>query len=242
MNNSFYQYLPHEENNNISLFQSQLYNNGKNLGRTKLCKVINSDSRYKLEWYITEKNISLLEFNTDNELKENGFDVLIYTIKRKKSSKVVKFIIKKAPYLDLNYGCIESSNRFNVPLFVALANTDFKTADLLIKKGADINFSFRHIITEVNEDDIPYIREDFKYCERLEQDNITLVYYRIILADVIKYLCEVNRLNQKNLDYLIEKGYDITNINFELIEKLKKNNKENYIFMLNKAINKKYKR
>ncbi|ORX78545.1 hypothetical protein BCR32DRAFT_328500 [Anaeromyces robustus] len=236
------QYKRDIQNWDIEFFKGERYNNGESQ-RSKLCKIIEYDNKNKLEKYIEEKNISILEFNINsNDISGYGFDILTFALKKRVSTKIIKYIVKNGPYLDLNYGCMENSNTFSVPLFIALANNDYETANFLIENYADINFIYHYQIDKVHAEDISYIRKDFKYCETLDQDLLyqnSNYYYRNVKANVIQYLCEVERLNPKNLNYLILKGYDITtNISKEFLDKLKFYKKINYIDMLRTAINK----
>ncbi|ORX51531.1 hypothetical protein BCR36DRAFT_351434 [Piromyces finnis] len=70
------------------------------------------------------------------------FDILIYAIKNNAFLDIIKYIIEKTPYTELNYGVKEHHKSFKIPLFEAIAKNNFKIADLLIEKGADLNYEY----------------------------------------------------------------------------------------------------
>ncbi|ORX35199.1 hypothetical protein BCR36DRAFT_588525 [Piromyces finnis] len=132
------------------------------------------------------------------------FDILIYAIKNNAFLDIIKYIIEKTPYTELNYGVKEHHKSFKIPLFEAIAKNNFKIADLLIEKGADLNYEYYRSWCKV--DDIwDYV---FRYCGRTDQDT-ELDYYHYVNADVFNYLREFDCLNNENYKYLEKKGLSL---------------------------------
>ncbi|OUM59014.1 hypothetical protein PIROE2DRAFT_15582 [Piromyces sp. E2] len=100
--------------------------------------------------YIKEKNYmkndktlfaSYIE-NEEYNLKEMNsfdFDILIYAIRHRFSKDVITYIMDQVNYETLNY-YIKKSNRIKTPLSEAIIQNLFEIADLLVKRGADINY------------------------------------------------------------------------------------------------------
>ncbi|ORX68084.1 hypothetical protein BCR32DRAFT_272531 [Anaeromyces robustus] len=113
--------------------------------REKTFDMIENDDKNALTKYFTNNKIQLKEINNFD------WDILSYAIDNDVSIDLIKFLIKKYEECNLsfNYG-IEIDNkyiyndvilpRFENPLHLAIAKNDFEVANLLIEKGADINF------------------------------------------------------------------------------------------------------
>lgn len=78
------------------------------------------------------------KYISNHEIKNNSFDLLLYTIKNASSLFTIKYILNVYQYLykDLNYA-IDSGES---PLAVALSLNKFSLSDFLIEQNADINF------------------------------------------------------------------------------------------------------
>ncbi|ORX49035.1 ankyrin [Piromyces finnis] len=85
-----------------------------------------------------ESYLSLNHQISDGDIKNNTFDLLIYTIKNASSIPIVKVILDNYQqlYKNLNYSLING----NSPLASALSINNFEISDLFIKKHADINY------------------------------------------------------------------------------------------------------
>jgi len=87
----------------------------------------------KLKNYIETNNYKITQWNS----KE--FDILIYAIENVNSISMIKFLIKECNYSTLNY-FIFKDYEYKSPLSAALANNNFKIADVLLDNKADINY------------------------------------------------------------------------------------------------------
>eukprot|EP00833_Pecoramyces_ruminatium_P004672 jgi/Orpsp1_1/1178704/evm.model.c7180000066423.1 len=79
--------------------------------------------------YINRNNIELKDLNMYN------FDILIYVIKHNFSKEIIEYIIDQINYKSLDYTIKNIS-----PLFTAISCKRFDIADMLIDRGADINY------------------------------------------------------------------------------------------------------
>ncbi|ORX87447.1 ankyrin [Anaeromyces robustus] len=138
--------------------------------RNNILKIINKNNISLLRKYVTENNISLISFNNEN------FDILIYSIEKKASIEIIKFIINQCKYETFNYYVTEN-DKDKVPLYSAIAKNNFIIADFLIKKNADINY---------------------------------------FTPNIIIYLYNTFSLNPKNLNYILNNGFNKEYINEEI--------------------------
>ncbi|ORX88194.1 hypothetical protein BCR32DRAFT_273742 [Anaeromyces robustus] len=211
---SFFQILKYHLQNETPEIQkiysnyNEIENEKINIQNKNLIERGNTDLLHK---YIKDKNISLKSLNSTIEFdnygclrSDMGFDILIYAIERKAPYDMIRYIVETTPYTDLDYGKVKNKDEFCVPLFTAIGNNDFKVADYLISKGADIHYEFRsdpwNIGSEYNENP-----SKLSYCSIVDE-NFELDYEYYIRADVVNYLLDYNRLNHENKKYLIKKG------------------------------------
>ncbi|ORX76885.1 ankyrin [Anaeromyces robustus] len=167
--------------------------------RKNIIKIIenNHNNINELKNYVNINKINLKELN------DNNFDLLIFTIEKNASSKVINYIITQCQYETLNYSFnakqgYEKYNTdlfikdinffgFKIPLFSAIILKNFEVANLLIQKKADINYG---------------------------------------KVDIISYLCYINTLNytidldDKIFKFIINNGFYIKQLTTDFMNKL----------------------
>ena len=127
-------------------------------------------SKSLFEEFIKNNDIDIKEINT------YGFDILIYAIENDFPTEFIKYIIHLFDYKTFDYVVKKKT-----PLMVCLSNKNFEIADLLLEKGADINYNEEH-----------------------DHENSRILYrYKFDIQNV-KYLLK-NGLKDSN--YLINKCY-----------------------------------
>ena len=159
--------------------------------RKKTFSMIKQNDKNALIRYFNENNIRFEDINNFDR------DILIYAINNDVSIEIIQFLVQKYEEcnLSLNYG-IEFDNRyihkdvklprFENPLHLAIAKNNFEVANLLIEKGADINFEIEnmepvylykyHFITHENLDFM--LNHGFnKYIHLLKQCIYNYYYY-----------------------------------------------------------------
>ena len=215
--------------NNGQITQSDLY---ENTGKTLICEIIKNGNINDLEIFINKYNVSLHQYTN------NSFDILIYAIKNNVSIDMIKYIIEKAPYKNLNYTIKEDNNSIGTPLFLSLAQNKFEIADLLIENGADINMTLRCDIDKIKEEEVYLVENPYKYYDvNVNRDCFTHDYSRAIYSNIIQYLCEVDSLTQQNIEYIKKHGFEINTIRPGIVKQLERNNKSNYAKMISSLIN-----
>jgi len=100
--------------------------------RNKLKEIIRKNDIKVLENYLSDNNLSLKDMNN------GAFDALIYSIEQNSSIDVIKYIMSKCQYKSYNFYITENNNN-KIPLFSAIAQNNFKVADLLLANKANIN-------------------------------------------------------------------------------------------------------
>ncbi|KAL6590801.1 ankyrin [Neocallimastix sp. 'constans'] len=106
----------------------------------KLKELINNNNLKDLRRWIQEKEIKSSEYR--------NFDmILIYSIENNATAEIIEYIISQRQYDYLNFQI-----NGKIPLFIAVGSNKFKIADLLIKKGADINFEVTITYPEIYND------------------------------------------------------------------------------------------
>jgi len=192
--------------------------------------------------------------------KRCGFDVLIFGIDSHVSDKMLNYIIDNGSYDDFNYLCIENDRTFKVPLFTAIEHNNFSIADRFIEHGANINYNI-HCNVDTIPDSLSYMypplignyifnNDHFKYYDEKVEENLeylrnmkgtkdidkkgNLTYHLIINGNIIHYLCEANGLNEQNLTYIVNNGFDTSSIKPSLIRRLKHHNKTEYIELISR--------
>ncbi|OUM59100.1 hypothetical protein PIROE2DRAFT_15455 [Piromyces sp. E2] len=214
---------------NGQLSDSDLY---ENKGKTLICEIIKNENINELENFINKYNVSLHQYTN------NGFDILIYAIKNEVPIDMIKYIIEKTPYKNLNYTIKENNNSIGTPLFLSLAHNNFKIADLLIDNGADINMTLRCDIDKIKEEEVYLIQNPYKYYDvNINRDCFTHDYSRAIYSNVIQYLCEIDSLSQQNIEYIKKHGFEINTIRPGIVKQLERNNKPEYAKMISNLIN-----
>ncbi|ORX57851.1 hypothetical protein BCR36DRAFT_277776, partial [Piromyces finnis] len=105
--------------------------------RNNIIDLIKSNNLTNLINYVETNCVFLLALNNIE------FDILIFSIENCDSNDIVQYIINQCQFETLNYSfyCQSICYRgYKVPLFSAVAKKKFGIADLLIEKGADINY------------------------------------------------------------------------------------------------------
>jgi len=196
--------------------------------RYQVCQLIKNGDTRILDLYVTSNKIVLKDFNFDeSELLYNpysgmdySFDLLIFAIENKASLDMIKYIVERTPYNNFNYGIRSNKYKFRVPLFHAIANNDFKVADYLISKGADLQYEFRCTVGKVDD---PWSCGGLKYCGYTEEDT-ELDWYLYIGANVINYIREIKKVNEENLKYLEKHGFSYSS--FEKADMIREANRD----------------
>eukprot|EP00833_Pecoramyces_ruminatium_P009180 jgi/Orpsp1_1/1183212/evm.model.c7180000084269.1 len=93
-------------------------------------EIIKNDDLLKLKSFIEENNIKF----SKEHLNSDNYDILISAINHNASINILKFIINNVKYENLNY---IHNNRS--PLLIAILKENFKVANFLITKGANVN-------------------------------------------------------------------------------------------------------
>jgi len=215
---------------NCQLDQKELYGDK---GKTIICEIIKSGNKQKLEEFINKYNVVLLHYTEDN------FDILVYSIKNSVPLEMIEFIIEKAPYKFFDYTIKEDNGLVCTPLFAAIAQNSFMIADLLIKKGANINMTLNCAIGTVQEEEV-YLQQNssYKYYDvNVNRDCFTHEYSRVIYSNVIQYLCEANAINSQNIEYLKEHGFNKKSVRPGIVKQLERNNKAEFAKLISKLIN-----
>jgi len=134
--------------------------------QNELKELIKKSNIFELKNYF-EKNIKYERFNSYNEL-------LLYSIENNVSNNIIEYIIKLGQLKNLNF-YIPFDNINKVPLFIAIANNNFRLSNLLLKYNADINYKIN------NQNVIEYLLE-----------------YNLLITDInLKYI--LNKFNRKNI-------------------------------------------
>ncbi|OUM68779.1 hypothetical protein PIROE2DRAFT_3474 [Piromyces sp. E2] len=99
---------------------------------------IKNDNLDDLHKYVTENKVELKILNKSN------FDILVIAIDYCVSTKFIQYIIQESYYRTLNY-YLQYNIRYGrkdyvSPLVMALIRNNYSIADILLKKGANINF------------------------------------------------------------------------------------------------------
>eukprot|EP00833_Pecoramyces_ruminatium_P008860 jgi/Orpsp1_1/1182892/evm.model.c7180000083093.1 len=148
--------------------------------RIKFTNELLKNDKNEIEKYISDNNLYIKKFNT------SCFDLLIFSIKNNLSYDIINLIIEKCDYTSFNYAIDRNiyglSYCMNNPIYSALEMKNFKVSNLLISKGADINYIL-------------------KYDSDNENDE-----------DVLNYLYRNNKLNDRNFIYLLNNNYVLSNI------------------------------
>jgi len=85
------------------------------------------------------KNILLKNDISIHDINFENFDVLIFAIENRTSIEFVKYVISLQQ--SLNYYTLTEKHEYITPLFAAIAIKSLSIVQLLLKKGADVNFN-----------------------------------------------------------------------------------------------------
>lgn len=102
--------------------------------RNYIIFLINNNNIIQLENYLELNNIKL------NELNNNDFDILIYSIESNASFNILKYVYNKCQYKTLNYNILSKDFGRKSPLLSAISKNNFAFAEFLLKNGADIYY------------------------------------------------------------------------------------------------------
>ncbi|OUM63959.1 hypothetical protein PIROE2DRAFT_9421 [Piromyces sp. E2] len=197
------------------------------------------------------KSVIVMSPISNNDIPEleriiSGFDVLIYGIEQGVSENMLNYIIQNASYRNFNYVFIENDRSFKVPLFTAIRNNNFALADRFIELGANINYIIQCDVDTIHDESAHifppllgnyiFSNDHFKYYDEKvrgkEEDFI--MFHLIINGNIIHYLCEENDLNEQNLTYIVNKGFNTDLIKPSLIRRLKIHNKNKYVELISR--------
>ncbi|OUM61380.1 hypothetical protein PIROE2DRAFT_62551 [Piromyces sp. E2] len=114
--------------------------------------ITDKEKKYITDLILDKDLTSLKLFFKDNEfeledLKSNDFNLLVYVIQQNISVKAFKIIIEECQFDNFNY----STSKHNSPLYYAIFHEQFKIADILLERKANINF-----LSENNSENIFY--------------------------------------------------------------------------------------
>ncbi|ORY75169.1 ankyrin, partial [Neocallimastix californiae] len=143
--------------------------------------LIEGNSINDFKTYFYYNNISI-----NNKINDSSFDVLTYSIEHNSNNEIIKFLINQ--YENVNY----EFNRNKIPLFLSLEKNNFYITDILLKRGANIN-----------------------YCNSNKENVLFYLYQnkilnRKILLYLIHHGIDINYKNKEGsclLSYIIEDGH-----------------------------------
>jgi len=124
--------------------------------RVEILEYIENDNLFELKNYVSNYDIDLKDINNEN------FDLLINTIEKNVSIKIIQYILHHCEYETLNY-IIKENNHEYTPLLTALSENKFEIADFLIENKADINYPSHNVIeylktnNNLNKNNLKYI-------------------------------------------------------------------------------------
>jgi len=186
--------------------------------RNDIVQIISSCCRNVTHFIKELENFSINNDLKLNELNNKNFDILIKVIDNIKEYKVeenyyylkiIDYIIQKCKYQTLNY-TICNDNFTEVPLFLAIYKGLFKIADLLIEKGANINYLIKNKKNnKVNI--IQYIKEK----------NIRKIHKNTLNKIIIRELGQVTTtINNNIFNYIFNVGFNVESNIMNLVSDL----------------------
>ncbi|ORX48369.1 hypothetical protein BCR36DRAFT_584289 [Piromyces finnis] len=154
--------------------------------RFDIIQLLKDNDEKNLEKYVKDKNIKL------NKLNTYDFDILMYAIENNFEDRIVECIINMKHYETLNY-YTENNTKIKTPFVCAIESNKFNIADLLLRNGYDINYSFQYLD----------MFNEMKY------------------FDIIDYLYSTNYFKKNEfscygLMYLLNNGYTIKNKEYDI--------------------------
>eukprot|EP00833_Pecoramyces_ruminatium_P006224 jgi/Orpsp1_1/1180256/evm.model.c7180000072686.1 len=158
--------------------------------------LLNGECISELDNYIKRYKIKL------HELNSNDFDIIIAIIRTlnpydnmndNNLYNIINFIIQHCQYQNFNFSITTKNNDIEVPLFVAIDTNQFHIANLLIEKGADINY----------------------IVERPNNENINIIQFlchmqKIYYGDGVYSYNQYPNLTKEMLNYISEKNVNIS--------------------------------
>jgi len=210
-------------------------------------RIIAMESMTKNDIPLLERRMKKYKFSLKslniNE-KRCGFDTLIYGIEHHVSDTMLNYIIDNAPYRNFNYLFIENERTFKVPLFSAIQKNNFTLANRFIEQGANINYIIQCDVDNIYEEPnswYPHLignhlhrNGHFKYYDEKTDSDNPIMYHVIITGNIIHYLCETDSLNEQNLTYIVDHGFNKDLIKPSLIRRLKIHKKNEYVELISK--------
>ncbi|ORX80665.1 hypothetical protein BCR32DRAFT_245479 [Anaeromyces robustus] len=159
--------------------------------RNNIIEIIKRNNLNELQNFIQNKRINDLK-----ELNTKDFDILICAIDANVSIDIINYIIIQFHYDTFNY-YIDNKNVVHdyrrPPLFYALSNNNFEIANLLLEKGANINYDNGCILHQL-------------YLNKLINDNnlIYILHNGIKRKPLIYFIIELMHLPVNNLGIELE--------------------------------------
>ncbi|OUM57994.1 hypothetical protein PIROE2DRAFT_16857 [Piromyces sp. E2] len=193
----------------FQLVQGTLYTTPE---KYQVCRLIKEGNTQILHSFVTNNKISLKDLNFNESRRfynsfysemDYSFDLLVFAIECKAPLDTIKYIVEQTPYNNLNYGIKSNIYKFRVPLFHAIVNNDFKVANYLINKGANLKYEYECPICKVDE---PCDYGRLRYCG-ITDENMELDWILSIKANVVNYIREFKSVNEENLKYLEYHGF-----------------------------------
>ncbi|ORX79989.1 ankyrin [Anaeromyces robustus] len=210
-----------------------------NQRRQSILEIIKNNNTIDLKKYLQLNNVILKDLNTNN------FDVLINAIENNASVETIDYLLKICQYETLNYSIIENNNVKKSPLFSAIGYNNFKVANFLLERKADINFMNNQIIEYLyninllNKQNLKYIlnngfnvRDNInsnmicKLIDSLQTDIIKIIFKHIIYDNnfILSLLkCYKNKcpLSDQHLNLIFRKEKNKIKIDENMYKKAK---------------------
>ncbi|OUM66387.1 hypothetical protein PIROE2DRAFT_59418 [Piromyces sp. E2] len=186
-------FIDDNKHHNIKLEIIDMVNNIDELldKRFKIIKLLENNNKEDFEKYVRDNTVKFDDINTYD------FDLLTYSIEHNIDEDAIEWILNMKQYHSLNY-FINYKNKYNseknemndtliTPFICAIKHNKFRTADLLLKYGYDINYSEQYSVGNNNKKS----------------------------TDIIEYLYDNHYFNTESscygLMYLLVNGYVIKN-------------------------------
>ncbi|ORX46144.1 ankyrin [Piromyces finnis] len=152
-----------------------------------LINIIQTTKNFEeIKKYIEKNNIIIKNLNNKN------FDIILYLIEFCSSYEIIHYFINECCYDTFNYTCYGLAFRSNqVPLFTAIIKKKFKVADLLMEKGASINYCINNFDGRQISilDYICFVKEVFEFdIEQLKYIIYNGYNKRITLSTIVKLI------------------------------------------------------
>jgi len=163
-----------------------------------IIKLIEINELKPLQNYIQDNNIQIEKFNN------SFFDILIYSIESQASIQIINFIIQQCSYTDLNYTFYDNGilkNIFNFSYKHHISDNGWKVP--LFSAIAFDNYEIANFLIR-NKADINYITE-------VKKSNG---------KNILQYLEHIYYLNSRNLNYILNHGFQVQGITSDLMNKL----------------------